>query len=110
MYEVDIVDGVAEFTSTESYIFTDTDGRFTTDSLLPGLYGFDIMYGDEWILALFEVTDKPEDLDRIQCVVQSELMDDITIPDIYSGYVMFSLDSLMTSDEFFSMIFGGEAV
>ena len=37
-------------------------------------------------------------------------MDDITIPDIYSGYVMFSLDSLMTSDEFFSMIFGGEAV
>ena len=110
MYEVDIVDGVAEFTSTESYIFTDTDGRFTTDSLLPGLYGFDIMYGDEWILALFEVTDKPEDLDRIQCVVQSELMDDITIPDIYSGYVMFTLDSLMTSDEFFSMIFGGEAV
>lgn len=110
MYEVDIVDGVAEFTATESYIFTDTDGRFTTDSLLPGLYGFDIMYGDEWILALFEVTDKPDDLDRIQCVVQGELMDDIVIPDIYSGYVMFTLDSLMTSDEFFSMIFGGEAV
>lgn len=110
MYEVDIVDGVAEFTATESYIFTDTDGRFTTDSLLPGLYGFDIMYGDEWILALFEVTDRPENLDRIQCVVQGDLMDDIVIPDIYSGYVMFTLDSLMTSDEFFSMIFGGEAV
>ena len=110
MYEVDIVDGVAEFTTTDGYIFTDTDGRFTTDSLLPGLYGFDVMYGDEWILALFEVTDRPEDLDRIQCVVQGELMDDITIPDIYSGYVMFTLDSLMTSDEFFSMIFGGEAV
>ena len=110
MYEVDIVDGVAEFTTTDGYIFTDTDGRFTTDSLLPGLYGFDVMYGDEWILALFEVTDRPEDLDRIQCVVQGNLMDDITIPDIYSGYVMFTLDSLMTSDEFFSMIFGGEAV
>lgn len=110
MYEVDIVDGVAEFTSTESYVFTDTDGRFTTDSLLPGLYGFDVMYGDEWILALFEVTDRPDDLDRIQCVQQGEMRNDIVIPDIYSGYVMFTLDSLMTSDEFFSMIFGGEAV
>ena len=110
MYEVDIVDGVAEFASTESYVFTDTDGRFTTDSLLPGLYGFDIMYDGGWILALFEVTDRPDDLDRIQCVVQGDLMDDVVIPDIYSGYVMFTLDSLMTSDEFFSMIFGGEAV
>ena len=110
MYKVTINDGIAEFEATESYIFTDSDGRFTTEALIPGLYGFDILYGDEWILALFEVENRSGETDLLQNVVQGEIEHEIAIPVIYTGYVTFSFDSVMSSDEFFSMIFGGTAV
>ena len=110
MYRVTIDDGIVSTENTESYIFTDSDGRFITEALEPGLYGFDVLYGVEWLLAILQIEDRTDDLGLMQCLVQTDDTGTYLLPDVYSGVLVYTLDSVMTSDGFFSMIYGGAAV
>ena len=110
MYRVTIDDGIVSTENTESYIFTDSDGRFITEALEPGLYGFDVLYDDEWLLAILQIEDRTDDLGLMQCLVQTDDTGTYLLPDVYSGVLVYTLDSVMTSDGFFSMIYGGAAV
>ena len=109
MYKVTINDGVVTTELTDSYIFTDSDGRFTTESLLPGMYAFDAQYGDEWLLIIFNIKDDTNTIGLMQ-ILKQEGEIEAALPAVYSGAIIFTFDEAMNSDEFFSMIYGGFAV
>ena len=58
-------DGSVTLENTEYYIFTDQDGRFIANDLLPGDYAFDVPYEGSWILYMFSVGDNREEYGNI---------------------------------------------
>ena len=113
MYSVSIEDGTVTLESTEEYIFSDSDGWFTTSALTPGFYGFDVRYSDSWILVIFTVDDIEESLGKVQLLtVDTDEASELVLPDVYSSYIMLTHDSVISSEDFFHMLYpmdGGAA-
>ena len=101
-----IVDGNLEM--TESYLFTDGDGRFVTSSMEVGEYAFDVPYGNSWILVHFRVEDRPDDLGLLQMLEQGELREAETMSDVYDYEMDLSVTGVMSQDAFFEMLYGAE--
>ena len=100
-------DGTVVLTPTEDYIFTDSDGRFTVSDLVPGRYAFDIMFDSSWILAVFTVEDIEASVSDIQILQQGGISapEAGSIPDVYSAITYFDFDTVMTSEEFWRMLY-----
>ena len=90
--------------ATDIYVFSDGDGLFTISDLAAGDYAFDIMTENGWILAVFHVTDSVE-----SGTVQLLVLDNSTQPayssNVYSHSVFFKLDSVLTADAFWKLIY-----
>lgn len=112
MYAVNIEDGRVILENTEEYIFTDSDGWFVTSALAPGYYGFDVRYNDSWILIIFTIGDIEESLGQVQLLAVDADAVALELPDIYSSCIQMITDSVISSEEFFQMLYpveGGAA-
>lgn len=110
LYSITSTDTGYNFEKTDDYIFTDSDGRFVSPALMPGLYGFDVAYGDEWFFLIFDVQDIPSEAGNVQLL-------DAPVPSIipgldavYSGAWFMGLIDTISSEGFFSMLYPQEAV
>ncbi len=69
VYRVELAeDGVSVVSRTlleDSYMFTDEEGRFIIDALLPGTYMFDISVNDLWYAVFFDVPSLMETSDEL---------------------------------------------
>ena len=90
--------------ATDSYVFSDSDGLFTISDLSAGDYAFDIMTETGWVLAVFSVSDSVASGTVQFLVLNSDVKPSYT-PDIYSGSVFFKLDSVLTADAFWKLIY-----
>lgn len=98
---------------TEIYVFTDIQGRFIISDLEPGTYAFDVNFGKEWMLAIFEAQDLPDNASDIQVLVQSDSFEiGGSLPEIYSDSIGFDFNTVMTGTEFWNMVYPdmGDAV
>ena len=110
LYSITSTDTGYNFEKTEDYIFTDSDGRFVSPALMPGVYGFDVAYGDDWYFLMFDVQDIPSEAGKVQLL-------DVPVPSIipgldavYSGAWYMGLIDTISSEGFFSMLYPQEAV
>ena len=110
LYRIKWENGSVETENTEDYIFTDTDGIFITPTLEPGLYGFDVPNDDAWILYVIEIVDLQHDLDKLQILDSGSIASDVDLPVEYNEMIFMRQASLLTSDEFFEMLYGGAAI
>ena len=77
---------------------------------MPGVYGFDVAYGDDWYFLMFDVQDIPSEAGKVQLL-------DVPVPSIipgldavYSGAWYMGLIDTISSEGFFSMLYPQEAV
>ena len=108
LYEYSIGEnGEVVLTATDDYVFTDADGRFTVSDLAPGSYAFDIMYGSEWILAVFTVENLESSASDIQVLQQLEMVgnDEVVLPSVYSGVTYYDFSKVITNEEFWQMLY-----
>ena len=105
VYRIVREDNSIETISSDYYIFTDSDGRFTLSDLEPGEYGFDVLTEEGWILYTFMVEEAPgHELDIY--VYGSSVKDDSGyLPDPYTAMYIFQPGTYMTGDEFWSYIY-----
>ena len=109
MYAVEIEDGRAMLESTEEYIFTDSDGWFVTPVLVPGYYGFDVRYNDSWILVIFEIADNEDSIGQVQLLtLDAGDASELQLPEVYTSYIQMVTDSVISSEEFFQMLYPAE--
>ena len=106
LYKITENNNDISLSDTGEYIFSDSDGRFTITNLPAGTYGFDVPYGDEWILYIFTVGTASND-------GEIEVFDSLSsvsadLPGIYCGAYSFNEGVPMTSDEFWSMLYPSE--
>lgn len=107
LYSVDNEDGVLSLDITDNYMFTDLDGRFIISDLKPGLYGFDVEYNGLWYLYLIEIQDAEDRTNEIQ-TFSGDYTCDYIVPEQYSGVRALIFNSIMTSEEFWNMLFPSE--
>lgn len=106
IYRVDL-DGNLE--STDYYLFTDSDGRFTVTGLPPAEYAFDVPYGNSWMLFTFTVDDTGI-YDRVQ-LFESTAPEYLYNQDsVYSCVVRMQENGSLSESEFFNLIYPEEAV
>ena len=113
MYIVEIEGSEVILSNTDEYIFTDSDGRFVSPTLAPGFYGFDVRYNDTWLLVVFMIDDIEESLGQVQLLTTSSGdISEYSLPDVYSGLISMITDSVISSENFFQMLYpenGGAA-
>ncbi len=109
IYSITIEDDEVRTEPTDEYLFTDSDGRFVTQTLEPGTYGFDVMYDGDWILMMFTIQDLADSIGCIQLVNQGSSSMDLRLPEVYSSSIMFTFDQAISSDAFFDLLYGGAA-
>ena len=105
LYSVVITEeGEINTEQTDVYIFTDSDGRFVISGLAPGIYGFDVRHGSEWVLALFTVYDGgyPD----LQLLGNPEPVTGYSsIPEPYGKVIVFPYERHITAEEFFALLY-----
>ena len=109
IYSISMEEGEVRTEPTDEYLFTDSDGRFVTQTLEPGTYGFDVPYDGGWILMMFTIQDLADSIGCIQLVDQGSLSTELRIPEVYSSSIMFTFDQAISSDAFFDLLYGGAA-
>ena len=100
-------DGTLTLTATEYYIFTDQDGRFIANDLLPGNYAFDVPYEGNWILYTFTVEDNMDEYGNIMMYEPDDTFVENTgsIPDLYGYSSHITLVDYMSGDEFWDFLY-----
>lgn len=100
-------DGTVSLEQSDYYIFTDQDGRFILNDILPGTYAFDVPYNGSWILYKFTLTQNDEEYGNMFMYEGSKEFEinTGTIPLQYSLITDLNLHGYMTSDEFWSFLF-----
>ena len=109
IYSISMEEGEVRTEPTDEYLFTDSDGRFVTQTLEPGTYGFDVPYDGGWILMMFTIQDLADSIGCIQLVNQGSSSMDLRLPEVYSSSIMFTFDQAISSDAFFDLLYGGAA-
>ena len=97
--------GEISLESTESYLFTDHDGRFVLSGLVPGLYGFDVLEEDGWKLYLFEVVDLPESVQDVQLLMCESTTIHDAIPTPYISMQIMNFESVIGPEEFWALLY-----
>ena len=120
IYDVTIADDGVSVASmeinSESYFFTDIDGRYILSDLKSGTYMIDLNVDGQWYAAFFEVPsiDKPgyvalyKDFDATELAEGSEIMqkyDVKTFDDSYAGSLYLEIDQYITEEEYWDMLF-----
>lgn len=100
--------GEIKLEQTDNYVFTDGTGRFTVSDLAAGMYAFDVSYGDTWLLAIFEASSVDEGKSGMQIVSPAAEEDSVELPEPYSGVIIFTLDDVLSSNEFWAMLYPEE--
>lgn len=105
LYSVSMSEGNMMLNATESYLFSDSDGRFVITDLASGTYAFDVPAGDGWILYVFTVDG--EDLGDADITVfgASEAIVDMNIPEPYGEAYMLTDSVPMSSNAFWLMLY-----
>ena len=93
--------------STEYYIFSDQDGRFIANDLLPGTYAFDVPYGGSWILYMFTVEDNREEYGNIMMYEPDSVFTENTgdLPHLYAYSSHLTITDYMSGDEFWEFLY-----
>ena len=120
IYKVTLADDGVSVTNIEidssSYFFTDIDGRFILSDLKSGLYMIDLNIRGQWYAAFFEVptVETPgyvaiyNEFDASEIDISEPVMQKyniMTFDDSYAGSVYFSLDTFMTEDDYWNLLF-----
>lgn len=105
LYSISLDNNEVKLSATENYLFTDSDGRFVVSGLKSGLYGFDVNIGDSWILYIFEVVSDDSSFGKLQMLTLPSSVENLILPDPYAEIWSFKHSGLMTSDEFFRMLY-----
>lgn len=100
-------DGTLTLNATEYYIFTDQDGRFIANDLLPGNYAFDVPYEGNWILYTFTVEDNMDEYGNIMMYEPDNTFveNDGSIPELYGYSSHITLVDYMSGDEFWDFLY-----
>lgn len=101
-------DGSVTLENTEYYIFTDQDGRFIANDLLPGDYAFDVPYEGSWILYMFSVGDNRDEYGNIMMYEPDSIFIENSAGILPSQYLYSSnirLVDYMTGDEFWAFLY-----
>ena len=104
LYKVSVgEDGSILTEQFDSYIFTDNDGRFIMSGLVPGMYGFDVRVGSEWILAVFTVDEGgyPD----LQLQGAPIISTEYSIPAPYAQMIQFNHERNISADDFFALLY-----
>lgn len=94
----------ATLIQTENYVFSDADGLFVISNLQTGTYAFDISTEDGWVLAVFTV-DSTAKVGTVQMLKVSNTSNTAELPDIYSGYLGFAVDQVLSAEAFWKLIY-----
>ena len=93
-------------TATDSYIFTDSDGRFVVSQLPAGTYGFDVPYEGGWLLYIFPVSDDPDAFSKHQMMGEPAEYDSSTsLPEPYMESYVYEMDEIISSQQFFELLY-----
>lgn len=105
VYFVTIEDDTVLLSPSDYYIFTDSDGRFVLSNLTAGFYGFDVQKDNgEWMLFIFEVADNADEFTLVQNYEHISAVSYV-LPEPYTKGYAFSDPYLLTSSEFFKMLY-----
>lgn len=112
LYEVSVEDGTVNLDTTESYVFTDRDGRFVLNDLLPGVYAFDADdENGEWHLVIFTIdADGYEEGGDLLLLDDYRADSELSLPSIYSDAFVFGGGESITQDEFWNLMYPEAAV
>ena len=102
-YSVD-ENGNAILSNTEIYVFSDKDGLFVLSGLEEDTYAFDLNIDGKWYLAVFTV-DAGVPSGSVQLLTTTGDNTGVNLPDVYSGSVSFTLQDVLSSDDFWAMIY-----
>ena len=102
--------------NTDSYFFTDIDGRYILSDLRSGIYMIDVNIDGQWYAAFFEVpsVESPgyvalfKDFNASELEEGSEIMqkyDVKTFDDSYAGSLYLAIDQYITEEEYWDMLF-----
>ena len=93
-------------TATDSYIFTDSDGRFVVSQLPAGTYGFDVPYEGGWLLYIFPVSDDPDAFSMLQMMGEpAESDSSASLPEPYMESYVYEMDEIISSQQFFELLY-----
>ena len=104
LYTYSDVNGEIQLETTDDYVFSDGDGMFIISDLTAGLYAFDIQTEKGWMLAIFNVESNVES-GVVQFLKTDEGSLSDPISDIYIGSIFYVLDSTLTSEAFWKLIY-----
>lgn len=104
LYTYSDVNGEIQLETTDDYVFSDGDGMFIISDLAAGLYAFDIQMEKGWMLAIFNVESNVES-GVVQFLKTDEGSLSDPISDIYIGSIFYVLDSTLTSEAFWKLIY-----
>ena len=101
---------------TDSYFFTDIDGRYILSDLKSGIYMIDLNVDGQWYAAFFEVpsVENPGYVALFKDFDASELEDGVeimqkydvkTFDDSYAGSLYLEIDQYITEEEYWDMLF-----
>lgn len=102
-YSVD-ENGNVVLSNTEIYVFSDKDGLFVLSGLEEDTYAFDLNIDGKWYLAVFTV-DAGVPSGSVQLLTTTGDNTGVNLPDVYSGSVSFTLQDVLSSDDFWAMIY-----
>ena len=105
LYRYSVVDNQIVLEPTENYVFTDNNGRFIVSDLVAGTYAFDVQLGRDWILAVFEAIEDEDSGNGVQIVTQNTVEIHPILPEPYVSMVSYSLDDVLSSDDFWYMLY-----
>lgn len=105
LYSVSLSEENMMLNATESYIFSDSDGRFVITDLASGTYAFDVPVDDSWILYVFTVDGENLGDADITVFGTSEAIVDMNIPEPYGEAYMLTDSVPMSSNAFWLMLY-----
>lgn len=107
LYSIEIDDaGNVTTIVSDSYIFSDSDGRFVVSQLPAGAYGFDVPYEGGWVLYIFQVSDSSDAYSMLQMMGDPKPGDEsLTLPEPYLESYVYELDEIISSQQFFELLY-----
>lgn len=102
-------DGNISLTSTDKYIFTDSNGYFIMSDLSSGLWAFDVSGDEGWHLYVFEAGEEGASPSVVKVFLQTE-QTTLDAGDVYADVYEFTDFRYMDDEAFFSMLYPMEAV
>ena len=107
LYSIEIDDdGNVTTIVSDSYIFSDSDGRFVVSQLPAGAYGFDVPYEGGWVLYIFQVSDSSDAYSMLQMMGDPKPGDEsLNLPEPYLESYVYELDEIISSQQFFELLY-----